>query len=283
MTEDEARSNFGVYADLEGNLTRAFLANVAARFESYSDFGEKVTGKLALRFQPAEQFVLRGAVSSGFRAPALSQIFYQSTVTNFMLGEGGQPVPFQAGIFPVEHPAAIALGAENLDEETSVNYSGGFAFTPVAPLTFTADLFFITIDDRIILTSEVSGDEIVEILEPSAKAELRAAEQGPTVYLMVGVNGVGKTTTVAKLADHLVREGRSVLVAAADTFRAGAVAQLETWAKRIGAAAVTSTSTGEIEPAITSSRRPGKIPSARTRAPSGASVSTSTGRMSVRW
>ena len=82
---------------------------------------------------------------------------------------------------------------------------------------------------------DVLKSEIVEILKPSAESELRAAGTGPTVYLMVGVNGVGKTTTVAKLADHLLREGRSVLVAAADTFRAGAVAQLETWAKRIGA------------------------------------------------
>jgi iron complex outermembrane receptor protein len=175
VTEDEARGNFGAYADLEGNLTREFLANVAARFESYSDFGEKLTGKLALRFQPAEQFVLRGAVSSGFRAPALSQSFYQSTVTNFMLGEGGEPVPFEAGIFPVEHLAAIALGAEPLDEETSVNFSGGFAVTPAERLTFTADVFFITIDDRIILTSEVSGEEIEEILENAGVTGVQAA------------------------------------------------------------------------------------------------------------
>jgi iron complex outermembrane receptor protein len=175
VTEDEARSNFGIYADLEGNLTSRFLANVAARFESYSDFGEKVTGKLALRFQPAQQFVLRGAVSSGFRAPALSQIFYQSTVTNFQLGEGGEPVPFEAGIFPVEHPAAVALGADDLDEETSVNFSGGFAVTPTERFNITLDYFFITIDDRIILTSEVSGDEIVEILEAAGVEGVQAA------------------------------------------------------------------------------------------------------------
>jgi iron complex outermembrane recepter protein len=175
LTEDESRSNVGLYVDLEGNLTREFLANVAARLESYSDFGEKLTGKLALRFQPAERFVLRGAVSSGFRAPALSQIFYQSTVTNFMLGEGGEPVPFEAGIFPVEHPAAIALGAELLDEETSVNFSGGFALTPVDQVTFTADVFFITIDDRIILTSEVSGEEIEELLESAGVFGIQAA------------------------------------------------------------------------------------------------------------
>jgi fused signal recognition particle receptor len=68
-----------------------------------------------------------------------------------------------------------------------------------------------------------------------AGVELAAADSGPTVYLMVGVNGVGKTTSVAKLAHWLIQEGNSVMVAAADTFRAGAVAQLEMWAGRIGA------------------------------------------------
>lgn len=165
VEQDESRSNVGVYADLEGNLTPDFLANVAARFESYTDFGEKLTGKLALRYQPDRRFVLRGAVSTGFRAPAPSQIFYQSTVTNFQLGEGGEPVPFEVGIFPVEHPAAVALGARPLDEETSVNFSGGLAVTPVDELTLTADYFFITIDDRIILTSEISGEAVEEILQ----------------------------------------------------------------------------------------------------------------------
>ncbi len=83
--------------------------------------------------------------------------------------------------------------------------------------------------------SEALRAEIEEILGSARDVELRAADVGPTVYLMVGVNGVGKTTTVAKLAHHLVSEGRSVMVAAADTFRAGAVAQLQVWAERIGA------------------------------------------------
>lgn len=86
--------------------------------------------------------------------------------------------------------------------------------------------------------SDVLGilrEEIGEILAQGPDDGLRAADGGTTVYLIVGVNGVGKTTSVAKLAHYLVQEGRSVMVAAADTFRAGAVAQLEVWADRIGA------------------------------------------------
>lgn len=78
-------------------------------------------------------------------------------------------------------------------------------------------------------------EEIREILAPARDAELAAAPAPPTVYLIVGVNGVGKTTSVAKVAHHLRREGKSVMVAAADTFRAGAVEQLALWAERVGA------------------------------------------------
>jgi fused signal recognition particle receptor len=81
--------------------------------------------------------------------------------------------------------------------------------------------------------------EVARILEAGASTELAENEgEGPTVYLIVGVNGVGKTTSIAKLAHHLIREGRSVMVAAGDTYRAGAVRQLETWAERVGAAFV---------------------------------------------
>ena len=63
---------------------------------------------------------------------------------------------------------------------------------------------------------------------------LARAPEGVTVLLFVGVNGVGKTTSVAKVARRLAGEGRSVLLAAADTYRAGAIQQLQTWAERLG-------------------------------------------------
>lgn len=75
---------------------------------------------------------------------------------------------------------------------------------------------------------------VMEQLGPRA-APLARAEQAPTVVLVFGVNGTGKTTTVAKLAHQLLAQGRSVLLAAADTFRAGATEQLETWAGRLKA------------------------------------------------
>ena len=71
--------------------------------------------------------------------------------------------------------------------------------------------------------------EILEIAEPKLNLETK-----PSVILVVGVNGVGKTTSIGKIANNLVKQGKKVVVAAADTFRAAAVEQLEIWAQRSG-------------------------------------------------
>jgi fused signal recognition particle receptor len=68
---------------------------------------------------------------------------------------------------------------------------------------------------------------------------------GPTVILLVGVNGTGKTTTAAKLARRLQREGRKVMLAAADTYRAGAISQLQVWAERLGVPCVSGAPGGD--------------------------------------
>ncbi len=83
------------------------------------------------------------------------------------------------------------------------------------------------------LRSALAG-KIAELLQGDpGGVELACAEPGPTVVLVMGVNGTGKTTTVAKLAHRLKAQGRRPLLAAADTWRAGAVTQLEVWASRL--------------------------------------------------
>jgi len=77
-------------------------------------------------------------------------------------------------------------------------------------------------------------EEIAERLR-DARSQLRRAETAPTVLLFFGVNGAGKTTTIAKVAQMLMERGERVILAAADTFRAAAIDQLEIWASRVGA------------------------------------------------
>jgi len=78
------------------------------------------------------------------------------------------------------------------------------------------------------------ADDIAEILQPVATALAIDPARKPHVVLVVGVNGSGKTTTIAKLANLFRREGRSVMLAAGDTFRAAAVEQLKVWGDRAG-------------------------------------------------
>ncbi len=85
------------------------------------------------------------------------------------------------------------------------------------------------------------GEDVIDFLKtelkaywPEADRKIHFAESGPTVILVAGINGAGKTTSIAKLAYQFHNDGKKVVLAAADTFRAGAVEQLTIWADRIG-------------------------------------------------
>jgi iron complex outermembrane receptor protein len=162
---DRSRNNFGLYVDGETDLTPKLLANAAARYEHYSDFGDRLTGKLALRLQPSRRVTLRAAISTGFRAPGLSQVGFSKVTSNFIFDPTlGVPVQENVGIFPTDNPAAKALGAVPLKEETSINFSGGVAVTPVNNLTITVDYFHIRINDRILLGATFDDEATVQIL-----------------------------------------------------------------------------------------------------------------------
>lgn len=84
--------------------------------------------------------------------------------------------------------------------------------------------------------SDAIVEKLVDLYEKEGQEEdnsLHFAKSGPTVFLFVGVNGVGKTTTIGKLAHKYQKEGKKVLLAACDTFRAGAIEQLDEWAQRV--------------------------------------------------
>ena len=83
---------------------------------------------------------------------------------------------------------------------------------------------------------EVIVDElfIIYVNDDIISNKIKFSDKGPTVILFVGVNGVGKTTTIAKLADKFKSNGKKVMLIAGDTFRAGATRQLEEWAKKVG-------------------------------------------------
>ena len=96
--------------------------------------------------------------------------------------------------------------------------------------------------------SNVIIEKMVELYDKAGQDEnpdLTMAKEGPTVIMFVGVNGAGKTTTIGKMAALFKKQGKKVLLAAADTFRAGATEQLDVWAKRDGVDIVTGPENGD--------------------------------------
>jgi iron complex outermembrane receptor protein len=147
---NETRTITGVYADLETDLTDRFLANAAARFENYSDFGSNFAGKLAMRYKVAEALSLRGSFSNGFRAPSMHQRYFSSVATVF-ISNGTTVVPVQNGTFNNESDVAKAFGMPSLKAEKSLNYSAGIT-SRFSGFNLTVDGYIVNIKDRIVLT-----------------------------------------------------------------------------------------------------------------------------------
>lgn len=151
-TVDKGRNSVALYTDLEYDVTDKWLINGALRYENYSDFGNTTNYKLASRYKVTDNINLRGAISTGFRAPSLHQIYFNSTATQFVGG-----VPFEVGTFSNDSPAAKLLGIPQLKQEESQSASIGFtAKIPAAKLTLTADAYIVKIDDRVVLTDQFS-------------------------------------------------------------------------------------------------------------------------------
>lgn len=148
---DEDRSNVGVYLDLEGEVVDGLTLSGAVRYENYSDFGDNVSGKVAARYDFNPHFAVRGAVSTGFRAPSLQQQYYTQTSILYI-----NNVPYETGTYPSISEVGLALGGTPLDAEESVNYSLGFVARN-GPFEFTADAYRIDIKDRIILSETLTG------------------------------------------------------------------------------------------------------------------------------
>lgn len=161
------RSNISLYADAELNATKEWLLDGAIRFENYSDFGSVATFKFATRYKVANNFNVRGSVSTGFRAPSLQQINFSNTLTSF---SGG--VLVNALFARNGSSITKAAGIPDLKEETSVNGSIGFAWKPIPGLTFTMDGYIVKVKDRIVESGLFSASD--PTLPPSFISQIPA-------------------------------------------------------------------------------------------------------------
>ena len=150
FASDVDRRSHAAYVDLEADLTDRWLANLAARYEDFSDFGEVTIGKVATRFRLTDAVNVRTSVGTGFRAPTPGQI----STTNVSTRINAEGHPQAEGIFPSIHPAAGLFGGMALDAERSRSWTLGLAATLFDDLDLTLDYYRVRLDDRIVLSSQ---------------------------------------------------------------------------------------------------------------------------------
>jgi len=144
----ESRNNLGLYADFEGEFGPKLLVGVAGRLEDYSDFGSRFSYKVTGRYKVYGDIAVRGAISTGFRAPSLHQRFFNNESTQFVQGNPTQ-------VLTVNNDSDIVrqFGVDELKPEISTSYSVGLT-GKLSTLSFTIDAYQIDIDDRIVFSSQ---------------------------------------------------------------------------------------------------------------------------------
>lgn len=167
---NESRSNVAAYLDVELDVTKKWMVATAVRLENYSDFGNTLNAKLATRFELLPNVALRASASTGFRAPSLAQIYFNTTFTDFA---GGTPV--DKIIASNNSVITRTLGISKLKQETAFNASAGITAT-FGNWTATVDGYYVGIQDRIVLTGAF------EDTDPDIGAQLQTLGVGAAQF-----------------------------------------------------------------------------------------------------
>ena len=148
-----SRDNVAVYVDAEYDVSDDFLLQTALRYEDFSDFGSTINGKVAARFNLSDDFVVRGAISTGFHAPTPGQANVSTIITTF---DGTTGAQVEEGLLPVNNPVAIANGALPLKEEESLSVSFGLTYSGFDKANLAFDFYQTDVDDRIYRVGDIA-------------------------------------------------------------------------------------------------------------------------------
>jgi len=143
-----SRNSYGLYVDLESDVTDRLLLNVAFRFEDFDDFGSNFNGKLAGRYSLTDNLNIRASAGTGFHAPSTGQLGTLNVATTVENG-----VAASSGTYPSSSAVAQYYGARDLEPEDSVNYAAGFAWSPTDEFSLTVDYYRVELENRIGLSS----------------------------------------------------------------------------------------------------------------------------------
>lgn len=180
---DESRDVVSFYLDAETYLIDDVIVSGALRYDNYKGFGDTVNFKLAGNWSITNDISLRGALSTGFRAPSMQQLYFNNISTQFVVGENGNLVAEEVGTFRNDSALAQSLGIPRLKEEKSQNRSLGIVYNVANNVNLTIDYYAIDIDDRIVIS-----DRLGKGLSSSLDAALISAGAGVGQFFLNGAD-----------------------------------------------------------------------------------------------
>ncbi len=209
---DESRNSFGVYADIEYEPSEDFLVGAAIRYEDFSDFGDNTSWKVDARYSLGDFGAIRGSYSTGFRAPALHQIY----LSNIQTLISGGTVSNQGTFNNVDPVIRDGLGVPQLTAETSNNFTAGITFRATSNLSFSLDYYNVKVDDRVLFTGEIGFDDD----DSTTNSVEQILEDNQITSLKFFVNAVNTITNgvdiVANYENILLGNGQLSAVLAAN-------------------------------------------------------------------
>ena len=180
---DESRDVYSFYVDAETEFEDQLILSAAVRYDDYQGFGDTANFKIAANWSITDEIAIRGAMSTGFRAPSMQQLYFNNVSTQFVDDGSGNLVGVQVGTFRNDSLLAQAIGIPKLKEEESVNFSVGTVFQPIEDVSITLDFYKINIDDRIVISNKL-GTGLSDTLD----AALNVAGAGKGQFFLNGAD-----------------------------------------------------------------------------------------------
>jgi iron complex outermembrane receptor protein len=191
---DESRNVISFYVDAEYQLTDSLLVNGAVRYDDYDGFGDTTNFKLAANLRVTDNLRLRGAASTGFRAPSMQQLYFSNISTQFING-----VQVETGTFRNDSQLAAAIGIPDLKEEESTNFSLGAVVDITDNWDLAVDFYSIDIDDRVVISNNLGFG-----LSPALDAALTAVGASGGQFFLNAIDtetqGVDIVSTISDIS-----------------------------------------------------------------------------------
>lgn len=162
---DETRDVFSIYTEADYQLSADANITAAVRYDDYDGFGDTLNYKLAGSFGVSDTVRLRGAISSGFRAPSMQQLYFNNVSTQFVVdvndadndNDTTDLIAQEVGTFRNDSTLAQAIGIPQLKEEESTNFSAGIVWDVANNINLTVDWYSIDIKDRIVISNRLGS------------------------------------------------------------------------------------------------------------------------------